>query len=250
MVYSEKIVFKLTELYPAIDEIIDANESKIGQLHGKELLDLYCQLHGFYRLKAVGALLLELDTMQYVACLKKSGQLRISVLTSSKEECNKYLKISQSNGFFDLLSINDLDSAKKVTNTWVNKWCNKFEYEEDYLYILLLYQILNQASDEKNNKLILNLESLLEGEEWVKLEVCKTILNSDTPAFNDKFEQLLVLRELELEKQEKSLSRDEIDFLSGSNVYTEGIALLNLARDRGISIKEEYLYCPREALLV
>ena len=236
-------MFKLAEIYPALDEIIKSNEQKLKSSVSDYVT--YIDMHGFYRLKAVGGVLIEFDADIYQEYLLKSGNLKLDYLKKSDGICNQYSRISQSSAFFDFLSLGNDKLATELSRYQFDEFCKKFEYEEDYLYVSMLYALLNENSQEFKRHAD-RAKSLFENEELVRLNICLSLFDNNGDMFGEVFEQLLDIHQSELEKQAQSLARDEISYLSNSSVFSEGLAVLRLAFLRKIAINPEYEYCPAE----
>jgi hypothetical protein len=101
------------------------------------------------------------------------------------------------------------------------------EYEDDFLYTHFLLSYYFQAED--GQRILSNYESVLDGDDDIRFDLCKSFLDKDSETFNDKFGEYLVERD---EKMIKMISRETIgeDIWSWSKcISMEGLAFLKLA---------------------
>lgn len=240
------LVTLYTELDPMIDSLLTSLPNERGAEKGKTCEDLCVH----YRTSGIAALLLELDIDRFYHMLIRSGLTRLFLLktmSQEEQEGSRYTKLTRANGFFDSVAANQLNVAEKIVFLSPRNWNKKFEYEDDYCYILFLHQMVKGGENNQRREILTRFEKVLDGEPSQKLDICYALLERDSGKFDDCFHDLLGFWTEEIEYQMRSISRNEIEFTAAKHVYIEGLALLHLAEMTGIETREEYEYCPKEA---
>lgn len=241
----------LSVLYPDLDEIIELKLKelirawKLGELG--ELCEELCVA---YRTAGIAALLLDLDTDRMHHMFIRSGLTRAYMLEHTSPEDrdgSRFCKVTRANGFFDSIAANQLDIGRRIIALGPQQRHDQFEYEEDYCYVRFLYELLQGGEQEEQNGLLDRWKALLEKTTAARYDVCRALQGRDGEGFHDAFSRLSSDRAVEIEAQKRSLSRDEIEFAGARHVNVEGLALLRFAAMVGITTRDEYEYCPREA---
>lgn len=242
----------LTSLYSELESMIDSSLRELAEVPPSELGPLCEELCVFFRTAGIGALLLELDVNQFYHMLIRSGLTRVFLLQQTapeEKELSRFCKITKANGFFDSVAANRFDVAEKIAVLSPQKWMERYEYEDDYCYILFLHNMIRGGEKSLKEKIVNQFEKILEGESSPKYDVCYALFKQDNQYFDDAFSGLINLWTDEIVFQKKSISRNEIEFAAARHVYVEGLALLRIAEIVGIETQDEYQYCPKEARL-
>ena len=245
-------MFDLTSLYQDIESMVDFSLEQLAKASSSELGPLCEELYVFYRTAGIAALLLDLDIDRFYHMLIRSGLIRVFLLQKSTQEDKKlsrFCKLTKVNGFFDSVAANRFDVAEKITVLSPQKWIERYEYEDDYCYILFLHNMIRGGEKSLKEKIIYRFEKILEGESSPKYDVCYALFKQDNQYFDDAFSDLIDLWTDEIEFQKKSISRNEVEFAAARHIYIEGLALLRIAEMVGIETQDEYQYCPKEARL-
>ena len=242
----------LTSLYSELELMIDSSLKELAEVPLSELGPLCEELCVLFRTAGSGALLLELDVDRFHHMLIRSGLTRVFLLQQTapeEKELSRFCKITKANGFFDSVAANRFDVAEKITVLSPQKWMERYEYEDDYCYILFLHNMIIGGEKSLKKKIIDRFEKILEGESSPKHDVCYALFKQDNQYFDDAFSDLIDLWTDEIEFQKKSISRNEVEFAAARHIYIEGLALLRIAEMVGIETQDEYQYCPKEARL-
>jgi hypothetical protein len=207
-------------------------------------------LGALLRTAGIAALLVELDADKLHHMLIRSGLTRAFLLERTPladRTTSRYCKISRSAGFFDAVAAGQLDLARHLIALGPQQRNALFEYEEDHAYVSFLYGLLLGRGGAEQKAILDGWSALLGGAKSAKLEVCRALSLGDPAVFDGAFARLLRARKKEIEEQERSLARDEMEYAGGRYLHVEGLALLRLAGSLGVSTRPEYDYCPREA---
>lgn len=243
-------MLELTELVPELDSIIEYKLNEISQAAAKDIGPLCEELSVFYRTAAIGALLLELDSDRFYHMLMRSGFTRVFFLqktTPIHESQLRYRKITRSNGFFDSVAAGRFDVANNIGTLSPSHRIERYEYEDDYYYVLFLHELIRGIEAESLLAILAAFKTAVTEDTSSKYEVCSALLNRDKEGFDAGFSRLLEERTEEIEFQKRSSNRNEAEFASAQHVYVEGLAVLRIALSRNIPVQEEYIYCPKEA---
>jgi len=243
-------MLELIELYPELDSIIDYKLNEISQASANEIGPLCEELSVFYRTAAIGALLLEVDSDRFYHMLMRSGFTRVFFLrqTASIHEGQlRYRKTTRSNGFVDSVAAGRFDVATNIGMLSPSHRIERYEYEDDYYYVLFLHELIRGVKAESLLAVLAAFKTAATDDTNAKYDVCSALLNRDKECFDAGFSRMLEERTKEIEFHKRSSNRNEAEFASAQHVYVEGLAILRVALWRNIPVQEEYIYCPKEA---
>jgi hypothetical protein len=88
----------------------------------------------------------------------------------------------------------------------------------------------------------------LQGGSGSRLGVMSALVNSESKAFKESFDGLLDEWKTGIEKRRKAGRLDAYEAPTTANVCIEGLALVRLAKKRGVETREEYPYIPEPAI--
>lgn len=243
---------ELPTLYPELGECIEAQLADLADVPPGGLGKACEELCVFMRTAGIGALLLEMDVDRFYHMLIRSGLTRAFLLSrtppAEKQEA-RFCVITRSNGFFDALAADRFDIASNIAYLSPPKWNRKYEYEDDYCYVRFLHEIVRGSEKAVKEEILHRFTEILEGEKSNRLEILAALLEGSADQFEEAFAALLVERTSDLDLEQKSLARNEVEFAAGRFVFIEGLALLRIAARAGFQTKVEYEYCPKEARL-
>lgn len=241
----------LSVLYPDLDAIIELKlQDLIRAWKLGELGELCEELCVAYRAAGIAALLLDLDTDRMHHMFIRSGLTRVFLLermTPEDRDGSRFCKVTRANGFFDSIAANQLDLGRRIIALGPQQRHDRFEYEEEYCYVRFLHELLQGGGQDEQNRLLDRWKTLLEKTTDARYDVCRALQGRDGEGFDGAFSRLSSDWTVEIEAQQRSLTRDEIEFAGARHVNVEGLALLRLAERVGITTRDEYEYCPREA---
>lgn len=242
----------LSVWYQDLSNMFNYELRNLAEIPTSELGPSCEELCVLFRTAGIGALLLELDIDRFYHMLISSGLTKVFLLQQTapeEKDLSRFCKITKANGFFDSVAANRFDVAEKIAVTSPQKWMERYEYEDDYCYILFLHNMIRGGKKSLKEKIINRFEMILEGESSPKYDVCYAFFKQDNQYFDDAFSDLIDLWTDEIEFQKRSISRNDMEFASARHVYIEGLALLRIAEMVGINTQDEYQYCPKEARL-
>lgn len=239
----------LSALHGSLPEIIEIALNELRTAGAHEVGERCERLCLVFRTAATSALFIDFDPDSYRHMLKRSGLTRrflLNTVSDDEKATSRFCKISRTNGLLDAVAAHDMDLAKAIIAASPSTKNAQFEYEDDYAYARVLHLFVSGQDDEIRGALDV-LETALAGPA-VRLEVCSALESRNADAFDEAFQTLLSTRREEILAAEKSLSRDEMEFVSARHLFVEGLALLQIAANRRIAVKPEYDLCPREAM--
>ena len=239
----------ITTLYPDLSSILDDKVREISQAPKEELGPLCEEACVYYRTAGIASFLLELDVECFHQMLVRSGLTRVYLLRNVPEQekvVSRYCKASRTNGFLDAVASRQWNVARDIANLSPGHYIEQYEYEEDYCYALVLHQLVVGTGREVVGKTLERFTMVLDGQASVKLQIATALADLDQQNFEAAFLNLLEHRRAELISQERSISRDEVEFVTGRHVYVEGLAVLRLAEHLGMRVEAGYDFCPDE----
>ncbi|MEM1043026.1 MAG: hypothetical protein AAGI91_10390 [Bacteroidota bacterium] len=116
------------------------------------------------------------------------------------------------------------------------------EYDEDYYYARLVGALVREEASDAERIFGQYVEALGELSE-ARVPVMRALLDRDRFAFHQAFLGLLIQYEAEMEYRQSVSYRYDDHHL----VFLEGLALLRIAEDSGITAGDVYRYCPTMA---
>lgn len=214
--------------------------------------DDLCQ---YYRALACCALLVQADTDGFLHNLHLSGSVRLHFLqrcAAREGYHDPYSCTGSSAGFFDAVAARNFSLALGIAQLSQPHWQEGEEYRDDFCFAYFFQlAIRNSADDRPKIALILDeMAQVVQGEESPRLAVCRALLDRHQQGFDEAFEALLDARKQEIEEERPLFSPDDrIVFRTKSRIYTEALAILNVADHLGLQTAPEYRYCPVTARL-
>jgi hypothetical protein len=239
----------ISQFYPDFPDILAVEVDDITRASPAELGPLCEEACIYFRAAAIAAVLVALDTNGFHHMLIRSALTRMYLLERTPpamKHASRFCRISRANGFFDALAAGQIEIARRIIAAGPQQRNVDYEYEEDYAYVRFLYGTLLGAGEAEQTALLDGWKTLLDGATSARHDVCRALPTRDPAVFGGAFERLLDERERELEKEERSLNRNEMEFAGGRHVYVEGLAILRIAETLGIATQPEYAYCPKE----
>jgi hypothetical protein len=243
-------MIELRDIYSDFPEILSVKVDGISGAYLSAALEPLCEEACIYfRAAGIAAVLVEFDIDGFHHMLTRSALTRTYLLErtpSVERDASRYCRISRATGFFDALAIGQVELARRIIAAGPQQRNVDYEYEEDYAYVRFLYGLLLGAGAAEQLAILDDWKTLLDGVKSAKHDVCRALLTRDAAVFDAAFAHLLDARGHELHAQERSISRDEMEFAGGRHVYVEGLAILRIAEMLGIATQPEYKYCPKE----
>ena len=152
---------------------------------------------------------------------------------------------SQAKPFFDALCGGFFDAAAAIGQESRSTWNEGTEYEEDFVYSYLLMQLLFLPRSEALCRTLLErLGELQTAVDAARVEICRSMLAKDGPAFNNALAAILESRRERVAAmiERGTLSEELASWLLP--FASEGLALLRIAENLGIPTDDHYLSVP------
>jgi len=152
---------------------------------------------------------------------------------------------SQAKPFFDALGGGYVDAARAIAESSRGTWNRDLEYEEEFLYVLLLMRLLFLPdSAAECAELLGRLEAKSTPGDATRLQVCRSLVDRDSEEFNGALAALLDERQDRVAGliQRGAVSEEMASWLR--HFAIEGLALVRLAERLGIVTEPNYLHIP------
>jgi hypothetical protein len=213
-------------------------------LAGRASLENILQFCKMYRRIGICRLFLSGIPDEFFANLFKSARAYLFYLERGKEE----EKItSKSAPFFDAVACNDFEGARQIALKSRPRWNQEEEYEDDFLYFyfLMKYFFLDKTPDhDLLSQILERYEKVLEGNEDVRLDLCKSLLEKDSDSFNAALETFVSQEEDAYQQLLTTESVDPQDAVTVKRISIEGLALARLAEELQMKTQRNYLLIP------
>ncbi|OJT17324.1 hypothetical protein BO221_45195 [Archangium sp. Cb G35] len=236
-----------TEFLPAIvEDALEENRSLLPALQrGRASMGQVLAFCHNFRIAGIGKLFLTDDPEPLRWHLHQSGAAFAHFLGGPGQEPPPGSKLHP---FLDAIAAKDFSSAEKVARHARRTWAHGFEYEEDFLFVEFLMQhFFLGGTPEACQNLLLRYEEALQGAEDMRLPVCRALLNSDPPAFDEALCLYLDERSLRFELVASRQTQPPALLLTERHFSVAGLALLQLAERKHLESAPDHLHVPSTA---
>ncbi|MEQ1850439.1 MAG: Imm49 family immunity protein [Chthoniobacteraceae bacterium] len=145
----------------------------------------------------------------------------------------------------DAIAAGALALARLVAQLSPREFRQSHEYEDDYCYAQIISRWISEPVLDAEAQLFIDRFAKYVGDKPnARLSVCSALALRDQPAFDEAFEGLLGIRDLEIEEAKARGQLEETHVIAQRRVFVEGLAILRLAEKRGLRTQAEYRYCP------
>lgn len=211
-----------------------------------------CRLH---RYLGCGVLLASHDAVTCRERLSRSAQMFLMLLRAHQphskvdDKTRYYLARSRGEFLLDALCADDVALAREIDDALPEAWMPDVENEEDFLYLKLLPALTPGSgpeflSTEDSKRLILLLTEL----DTPRLKVLDALRRKHERDFDDALEGVTSEWREGIERARHSGPVDVYHDRTEANVFLEGVALVRVARLRGIQTAEQYPFIPAAIL--
>jgi hypothetical protein len=199
--------------------------------------------HGILRL------LIDANPAGFSNDLVMSGQARRGWLRrcARYQHSDYFLALSRSGSMLDAIAANDFSLAGEIFTLSPVSFRPGDEYADDFWWQRFLGLLVSHAPPAELEIALQALAVETEGA-GARLGVGRSLLLRDAEAFSDAFQALLVERKSENE-EDAVVAEEEIAVAVGTKIFIEGVAILRLAREAGISVQPDYPMCPALAVV-
>lgn len=199
-----------------------------------------------YRRCGIAELLLRGHVGTFHQNLQCSGSAFAAFLERARVEDRTASKCAP---FFDAVASGDFDCAGRIAKLAANTVHNDFEYEDDFLYMRILFGVffLPTASSDLA-AMLKRYETLLDGAEDSRFTICKSLIAGDAMLFEAALDDLIATRE---DDYTAGIDADNIleeEWSTEGKVFVEGLALVRLASLRHFETQNNFLFIPSIAV--
>lgn len=146
---------------------------------------------------------------------------------------------------FDALAAGDIGGARVIASRTRTTWNAAEEYEDDFLYVLLVTKLLAPAGQEGEARALMErYEEVLQGATDVRLDLCRALLDRDGPAFDEGLQAFLAAYEARYREGMEQEYIIEEQWATEGQLCVEGLALLRLSDLLGLLTRRSYPYIP------
>jgi hypothetical protein len=242
-------VIDTADFHRSADEALQSHLHRLREETGEDAA-LRCRRLGVvYRAAGTTALVLDLDVPRCRAMLARAALARCYLLervVADFPTAARFRKRSAP-GFVDALAAQRPDLARRIAEH-EEPWHARYEYEDDFLYHRFLHELALETKPDVTAATLEAMVRVRDGAPWPRGHVAEALQARESRAFDVAFLKLLDARGEEVSFQRHALGRDDLTFLTDERIFVEGLALVQLARSLGLSVRAEYSFCPAELL--
>ncbi len=195
-----------------------------------------------FRQHGICSLFLEAAAKNFHTALQKSGALLLHILPTIPNES----KItSQQTAFFDAVACGDFETAKEISKISRMTFNPDEEYEDDFLYVMILMKkfFLN-ASEQEVKVLFQKYQELSEASGETRVDICAAFIENNAEQFEKALNDLIKTRAKDFKER---LAKDEIleeAYSTEGQLFVEGLALVRLANKLNFPTQKNYKFIP------
>lgn len=234
-----------SSLLPVIASNADHQLQAALGLHARRQLpsDRMYMIWKAYRVRGICMLFLECDQEAFHKDLQRSAVFFLHYLKDISTPDD--LVTSEANPFFDALACKDLSSARQIAHHARASWNEGEEYEDDFLYVHFLMQlVLTSPEADSLRQILVAFEQVLDGEDSARFDLCEALVARDEAAFDEALSSVLQEHEEQyLEGVEAGYIIEE-EWATEGALFIEGLGLVSLAEELGIPVQDNYLFIP------
>lgn len=201
------------------------------------------------RAHAILRILIDANAKGFSNDLVMSGHARRAFLRRCRatNHWNYYSALGRSGALSDAVAAGDFDLAREVFLLSQQEMRSGDEYEDDFCFNRFMGLCVLGAGDNELDALLARYESAAEGDASARFEFCRALRNHDGEGLDEATRGLIRARQHEIE-EERLIHSEDLSVAIGCYVFVEGVALLKLARRRGLPVALEYPLCPAMSL--
>jgi len=207
----------------------------------------YLELSEYYRNEGCGLFLLNMDAEGFRQKLSQSARAYLTLLHKRQQIAldEYYLCRSRALPLLDALAIGDFNLATSISENMTSEYHSQMEYEEDYCYFQMLPLFLQPIPDDDLLKSILSEFCVVtEGGDSGRYRTMEALVGRDAVLFNEQMLALIVDWADNIRRQRDSSKIDPYFDKTGASLFVEGLALVKLAKQLGMSTESQYKYIP------
>lgn len=230
--------------------IIDLRRQSLrkGTVHPKHVLDL----SRCYRYLGCGKLLSGYDAVSFFYCLHLAADAYLQFLERKQQWPDLdpyYMARSRAEPLLDALALGDTELVRRIDALTVATWQDGMEYEEDFWFLTLLPRLLLPTTrPEELHDGLDAMERALEGIEFPRYDALVALVKGDSEGFEKALLALIDAWRADAERERRGGLGNQFALSTEAHVFVEGIALVRVARARGLDTRSQYPLIPPLAL--
>jgi len=213
-------------------------------VHPKSIIDV-CQL---YRRRGCGLLLANSDTEGFFQELHLAADTFLQLLERAQRRPGLdpyYLSRGHAEPLLDALAIGSVELVQRMDALLETRWQEGLEYPEDFEFFRLLPRLVSPATAQAELlEGVERMEQVLERAAYPRFEVLEALVHADARAFEEGLLAALDAWQAAWEQARKSGTGNPLGLVTDAHVFVEGIALVRVARARGIRTRSQYPFIP------
>lgn len=215
-----------------------------GTVQAHHVLDV-CQL---YRRQACGVLLANNDVEGFQRLLYQSADAWLQFLTRKHlwPDLDGYsLSRGHAEPLLDAVAVGSAALTRSLDERVESHWQEGLEHPEDYWFFQLLPKLTSSSTpqDELLHGLD-RMEETLEGAEYPRFDALKALTLRDSNAFEAALLATITAHRARMDKSRRSGMGNALGLLTDAHVFIEGLALVRVARARGLRTRSQYPLIP------
>ncbi|WP_419656862.1 hypothetical protein Dvar_59870 [Desulfosarcina variabilis str. Montpellier] len=230
--------FKIEQNRQALRSVIDSN--------------MLLEICDMYRCIGCGSYLMDLDKDEFTKNLYFSGKSYLFLLKKvhSKNLPDHLGWRSKGDAWLDVIAIGATDLALELSAFSADD-CDddQGEIEEDFLYFKLLEGLyLKMLSDKEVNDILKQFEESSDGGDSERFQVINSLCKKDDAAFDQYFCDMIESWKDSNIHNYKIGRLNPYYFLTISKIFIEGLAIIRLAKQLGLTTEPEYPFIPADLI--
>ncbi len=203
----------------------------------------------FIRQVGCSELLANMDSRAFFQALRQSAAIYLDLL-DRRSDCSErdtyYLARSKAVPFFDAVAAQASDLVERMLPLLPGEWMRRMEPEEHFHYHMALSCLAGGTGDLEGA--MQAFERSLDGGESERFNAARALVTGDADAFNAALNAIIEQRCKALDAERESGLFDPYFHRTEAHIFVEGIALVRLARRRGLQTLRAYRTLPEPAL--
>lgn len=223
-------------------------ELRKGKVEPKQVLEL----SRMYRHLGCGLLLLEGDADSFFSNLHRAADLYLQLLerkTRKRDLDPYYMARGRAEPLLDALATGNVDLARRIDALARTDFREGMEYEEDFWFFTLLPKLASSRTTPP--ELPAGLEQLkesLRGIRYPRYDALRALSEGDTKSFDKALKALVAAWSGETRRKNRTELGNPYSLATEGRVFVEGIALIRVARARGLQPRTTHRLIPEAAL--
>jgi len=149
----------------------------------------------------------------------------------------------------DALALGDAELVRRIDARAQTQYREGMEYEEDFWFFMLLPRLLDPSVGEPETREELGqMHQALQGIVYPRYDAVVALARGDREGFEAALEALTQAWASQMERDAESERGNPYALATESEIFVEGLALVRLARIRGMPTRQEYRLIPAAAL--